>query len=121
VGKKSFAVLWQGTLAHQRPKDNEFCFADREEIITDLARPVLILSHYSRSSIIRYEFRDEIRPRFGGHRARELLMKDAYSFHPPMATRQDYSNMVDTYTAIFTRLDSIRPVERNGIHRGSFP
>ncbi len=30
---------------------------------------------------IQTKFRDEIRPRFGVMRAREFVMKDAYSFH----------------------------------------
>src|SRR4029077_2381935 len=59
------------------------------------------------------KFRDEIRPRFGVMRAREFLMKDAYSFH---ATNDDldktYQLMVETYTRIFTRLGlKFRPVE----------
>ncbi|NUS60123.1 MAG: proline--tRNA ligase, partial [Lysobacter sp.] len=54
---------------------------------------------------IQTKFRDEIRPRFGVMRAREFLMKDAYSFHVDDASLADeYRNMYDTYTRIFTRL-----------------
>jgi prolyl-tRNA synthetase len=54
---------------------------------------------------IQMKFRDEIRPRFGVMRAREFLMKDAYSFHADTASLQaEYRNMYDTYTRIFTRL-----------------
>jgi prolyl-tRNA synthetase len=54
---------------------------------------------------IQTKFRDEIRPRFGVMRAREFLMKDAYSFHLDQASLQDgYRAMYDAYTRIFTRL-----------------
>ncbi len=54
---------------------------------------------------IQSKFRDEIRPRFGVMRAREFIMKDAYSFHidePSLA--QGYRAMFDAYTRIFTRM-----------------
>ena len=51
------------------------------------------------------KFRDEIRPRFGVMRAREFLMKDAYSFDIDEAGMQrSYQRMVDAYNRIFTRL-----------------
>ncbi|WP_022971026.1 proline--tRNA ligase, partial [Xanthomonas maliensis] len=51
------------------------------------------------------KFRDEIRPRFGVMRAREFLMKDAYSFHLSDADlAREYENMKAAYTRIFTRL-----------------
>jgi prolyl-tRNA synthetase len=54
---------------------------------------------------IQTKFRDEIRPRFGVMRAREFLMKDAYSFHLDQADlAREYRNMYDTYARIFTRL-----------------
>ncbi|HWI24801.1 MAG TPA: proline--tRNA ligase, partial [Lysobacter sp.] len=54
---------------------------------------------------IQTKFRDEIRPRFGAMRAREFLMKDAYSFHIDDASlAAEYKNMYDTYGRIFTRL-----------------
>ena len=78
-----------------------------EEVITDLVRKEvrsykdLPLNLYQ----IGRKFRDEIRPRFGLMRAREFIMKDAYSFH---ATDEDaereYWNMYETYSRIFKRM-----------------
>lgn len=78
-----------------------------EEVITDLARQEL--KSYKQLPLnfyqIQTKFRDETRPRFGVMRAREFIMKDAYSFH---ATRdslaETYQVMYDTYTRIFSRL-----------------
>jgi prolyl-tRNA synthetase len=54
---------------------------------------------------IQTKFRDEIRPRFGVMRAREFLMKDAYSFHlDEESLGREYDNMYATYARIFTRL-----------------
>jgi prolyl-tRNA synthetase len=54
---------------------------------------------------IQTKFRDEIRPRFGVMRAREFVMKDAYSFHADQESLdQTYGAMVDCYSRIFTRL-----------------
>jgi len=86
----------------------EFCFGPtHEEIITDLARKEL--SSYKQLPITYYQiqtkFRDEIRPRFGVMRAREFIMKDAYSFHSSQQSLQEtYDVMYQTYTNIFTRL-----------------
>ncbi|MDH3871509.1 MAG: proline--tRNA ligase, partial [Gammaproteobacteria bacterium] len=97
---------------HQR----EFCFGPtHEEIITDIARreirsyKQLPVNYYQ----IQTKFRDEIRPRFGVMRAREFLMKDAYSFHPDQdSLEQTYQLMYQTYTRIFTRLGmDFRPVQ----------
>ncbi len=53
---------------------------------------------------IQTKFRDEIRPRFGVMRAREFLMKDAYSFHIDEASLdQTYWEMYDVYSRIFER------------------
>ncbi|WP_395771432.1 proline--tRNA ligase [Arenimonas sp.] len=78
-----------------------------EEVITDFARQELRsykqlpLNFYQ----IQTKFRDEIRPRFGIMRAREFLMKDAYSFHlSPECLAQTYQVMFDAYSRIFTRL-----------------
>ncbi len=78
-----------------------------EEIITDLARREL--KSYRQLPVnfyqIQTKFRDEIRPRFGVMRAREFIMKDAYSFHTDEASLvEGYRRMYDAYTAIFTRL-----------------
>lgn len=88
--------------------DREFCFGPtHEEVITDLARKEL--RSYRQLPITYYQiqtkFRDEIRPRFGVMRAREFLMKDAYSFHIDQASlEQTYQRMAQAYTAIFERL-----------------
>ena len=96
---------------HQR----EFCFGPtHEEIITDLARNEL--RSYRQLPINYYQiqtkFRDEIRPRFGIMRAREFLMKDAYSFHVDQASlQQTYDLMHQTYCRIFDRCGlEYRPV-----------
>ncbi len=86
----------------------DFCFGPtHEEVITDIARREiksyrqLPLNFYQ----IQMKFRDEIRPRFGVMRAREFLMKDAYSFHPNKESlAATYQTMYDAYTRIFTRL-----------------
>jgi len=88
--------------------EREFCYGPtHEEVITDFARAEL--RSYKQLPInfyqIQTKFRDEIRPRFGIMRAREFLMKDAYSFHlTPECMAQTYQVMFDTYTRIFTRL-----------------
>jgi len=78
-----------------------------EEVVTDLARREL--RSYKQLPVnfyqIQTKFRDEIRPRFGVMRAREFMMKDAYSFHADEASlAEGYRRMYDAYTAIFTRL-----------------
>ena len=88
--------------------EREFCFGPtHEEIITDLVRREI--RSYKQLPINLYQiqtkFRDEIRPRFGIMRAREFLMKDAYSFHLTDESLQDtYEQMHATYSKIFTRL-----------------
>src|SRR3981081_1599006 len=77
-----------------------------EEVITDIARREL--KSYRQLPVnfyqIQTKFRDEVRPRFWVMRAREFIMKDAYSFHidePSLA--QGYRTMYDAYNRIFTR------------------
>ncbi|HKD55624.1 MAG TPA: proline--tRNA ligase [Steroidobacteraceae bacterium] len=77
-----------------------------EEVITDIARREL--QSYRQLPVnfyqIQTKFRDEIRPRFGVMRAREFIMKDAYSFHlDEQSLQQGYRAMYDAYTRIFTR------------------
>lgn len=85
-----------------------FCFGPtHEEVITDLMRREL--KSYKQLPISLYQiqvkFRDEIRPRFGVMRAREFLMKDAYSFHVDKASLETtYQQFFEAYTKIFTRL-----------------
>ncbi len=89
-------------------KDAEYCYGPtHEEVITDFARNEL--ASYKQLPVnfyqIQTKFRDEIRPRFGVMRAREFLMKDAYSFHLDDADlEREYRNMRDAYSRIFTRL-----------------
>jgi prolyl-tRNA synthetase len=88
--------------------DRDFCFGPtHEEVITDIVRREvrsyrqLPLNLYQ----IQTKFRDEIRPRFGVMRAREFVMKDAYSFHARYEDlEREYRNMFDTYSRIFSRL-----------------
>ena len=112
------AELWQETgrwavfgpqmLKIKDRHGNDFCFGPtHEEVITDIARREiqcfrqLPINFYQ----IQTKFRDEVRPRFGVMRAREFLMKDAYSFHADFASlEQTYRVMHDTYSRIFTRL-----------------
>ncbi len=89
---------------HQR----DFCLGPtHEEIITDLARSEL--KSYKQLPVTYYQiqtkFRDEIRPRFGVMRAREFMMKDAYSFHLDRESlQQTYDAMFHAYGRIFSRL-----------------
>lgn len=88
--------------------NRDFCLGPtHEEVITDLIRnefnsyKQLPANFYQ----IQMKFRDERRPRFGIMRAREFLMKDAYSFHLDEASlQQTYEVMYQTYSDIFTRL-----------------
>ncbi len=77
-----------------------------EEVITDIARNAL--KSYRQLPVnfyqIQTKFRDEVRPRFGVMRAREFIMKDAYSFHADEPSLQEgYRTMYDAYNRIFTR------------------
>jgi prolyl-tRNA synthetase len=89
-------------------KQSEYCYGPtHEEVITDFARSEL--SSYKQLPLnfyqIQTKFRDEIRPRFGVMRAREFLMKDAYSFHlSAECLEREYRNMHAAYTRIFERL-----------------
>ena len=96
--------------------NREFCYGPtHEEVITDLVRNEI--RSYKQLPInfyqIQTKFRDEIRPRFGLMRAREFLMKDAYSFHLTQESLQsEYDNMYATYSRIFERIGlDFRPVQ----------
>ncbi len=120
------AELWQTTrrwdkYGHELLKITDrherlFCFGPtHEEVITDLARNEL--SSYKQLPVTFYQiqikFRDEIRPRFGVMRAREFIMKDAYSFHVDAASlEKTYHDMYRAYSTIFSRLGlTFRAVE----------
>ncbi len=112
------ADLWQETgrweaygnllLKMEDRQGRLFCFGPtHEEVITDIVRNEL--KTYRQMPVnfyqIQTKFRDEIRPRFGVMRAREFLMKDAYSFHLDQPSLDlEYENMGTTYNTIFTRL-----------------
>ena len=89
---------------HQR----DFCLGPtHEEIITDLIRKEIRSYKQLPANFyqIQTKFRDEVRPRFGIMRAREFLMKDAYSFHLTEESLQEtYDEMFATYSRIFERL-----------------
>ncbi len=111
------AELWQESSRWQaygpellRMQDRharEFCFGPtHEEVITDIARREL--RSYRQLPVNYYQiqtkFRDEIRPRFGVMRAREFIMKDAYSFHIDQASlQQTYERMHEAYSRVFER------------------
>ncbi|HZV99661.1 MAG TPA: proline--tRNA ligase [Methylophilaceae bacterium] len=88
--------------------ERDFCFGPtHEEVITDIARREI--SSYKQLPLnfyqIQTKFRDEIRPRFGVMRAREFMMKDAYSFHTSKASLEEtYEVMYQAYSNIFNRL-----------------
>ena len=88
--------------------ERDYCFGPtHEEVITDIMRREI--NSYKQLPLNLYQiqtkFRDEIRPRFGVMRAREFLMKDAYSFHASFESlEKTYALMHQTYSTIFTRL-----------------
>ncbi len=112
------AELWQETgrweqygpelLRFSDRHDRGFCLGPtHEEVITDLVRREI--RSYKQLPAIFYQiqtkFRDEIRPRFGVMRAREFIMKDAYSFHlDEESLNATYETMYQTYSKIFDRL-----------------
>ncbi|HCU66739.1 MAG TPA: proline--tRNA ligase [Rheinheimera sp.] len=119
------AELWQESGRWEQMDAELLRFKDRhqrdfvlgpthEEVITDLVRKEI--SSYKQLPINMYQiqtkFRDERRPRFGVMRAREFLMKDAYSFHLSQeCLEKTYQTMYQAYSNIFTRLGlDFRPV-----------
>jgi prolyl-tRNA synthetase len=107
-------------------KDAEFCFAPTaEEVITDLVRREIRSWRQLPAMFYQFglKFRDEIRPRFGVMRAREFLMKDAYSFHVDEADATAYYKRVyDAYKSVFKRCGlKFKPVEaQSGAIGGSY-
>lgn len=103
-----WAVFGPQMLKIKDRHERDFCFGPtHEEVITDIARKEirsykqLPLNFYQ----IQTKFRDEIRPRFGVMRAREFMMKDAYSFHTDLASlQQTYEVMYQSYSNVFNRL-----------------
>jgi prolyl-tRNA synthetase len=111
------AELWQEShrweeygneLARFKDRHNRDCCLGptHEEVITDIARKEI--RSYRQMPLNLYQiqtkFRDEIRPRFGVMRAREFIMKDAYSFDiDEKGADVSYQKMVEAYQRIFTR------------------
>jgi prolyl-tRNA synthetase len=91
----------------QDRKETWFCLSPTaEEVITTLVGGEyssyrdLPLNVYQ----INWKYRDELRPRFGLLRAREFLMKDAYSFHTDEEDlKREYQEMYDAYSRVFER------------------
>ena len=112
------AELWQETgrwetfgdqlLTMIDSNNREYCYGPtHEEVITDIMRTEL--QSYKQLPVnfyqIQTKFRDEIRPRFGVMRAREFIMKDAYSFHLGLESLQEtYKAMYEAYSRIFDRM-----------------
>jgi prolyl-tRNA synthetase len=112
------AELWQETgrwdlygpmmLRIKDRAEREFCYAPTaEEVLCDIVRREI--RSYRQLPVNLYQvqtkFRDEIRPRFGVMRAREFVMKDAYSFDADFdGLQKSYEAMYQAYTRIFTRL-----------------
>ncbi len=95
-------------LRMQDRHERDYCFGPtHEEVVTDIARKEL-RSHKQlpvNFYQIQTKFRDEIRPRFGIMRAREFLMKDAYSFHLNQDSLEEgYKLMHTAYSSAFSRL-----------------
>tara|TARA_Y100000996_G_C22514889_1_gene639998 strand:+ start:81 stop:1373 length:1293 start_codon:yes stop_codon:yes gene_type:complete len=88
--------------------ERDFCFGPtHEEIITDIARKEI--KSYKQLPVTYYQiqtkFRDEIRPRFGVMRAREFLMKDAYSFHEnEECLNKTYNIIFEAYKKCFDKI-----------------
>ncbi len=111
------AELWQKTgrwdiygkeLLRLKDRHNrKFCLGPtHEEVITELVKNEV--SSYRQLPLTRYQihikFRDEIRPRIGIMRARDFLMKDAYSFDADDAgAAASYEKMYRAYCAVFER------------------
>lgn len=113
--------LWLETERWERYTDIDgimFSFTDRrksdvclgpthEEVITDLARNQIRSAKELPVNLyqIQTKFRDEIRPRFGLMRAREFIMKDAYSFDKDEAGMvESFNHMYEAYCAICDRI-----------------
>ncbi len=130
------AELWQEShrwdeygseLARFKDRHNRECCLGptHEEVITDIARKEI--RSYRQMPLNLYQiqtkFRDEIRPRFGVMRAREFIMKDAYSFDADeKGVDESYRKMIEAYTRIFTRCGlRFKAVEaETGLIGGSF-
>ncbi len=89
-------------------KGREFCFGPtHEEVVTDIVRNIVSSHRQLPVTVfqVQTKFRDEVRPRFGIMRAREFLMKDAYSFHlDEDSLGETYTRMREAYGRILDRI-----------------
>ena len=89
--------------------NREFCLGPtHEEVFTSIAADLIKSQKQLPVTMyqIQTKYRDEFRPRFGLMRAREFIMKDAYSFDKDIeGLEKNYQLMFDTYSKIFTRLN----------------
>jgi prolyl-tRNA synthetase len=109
--------IWQQSGRYETARDVLFKLKDNggrewvlsptaEEVITTLAANEInsyrqLPKNFYQVSV---KFRDEIRPRFGLMRAKEFIMKDAYSFDTTDENAMaSYKKMYDAYTRIFAR------------------
>lgn len=128
--------IWQKTGRYETAADVLFKVKDRakkewvlgpthEEVITTLVAGELSSYRQFPKNFyqIQTKFRDEIRPRFGLMRAKEFIMKDAYSFDTTDEGAQlSYQKMYDAYVRIFQRCGlRAMPVEADtGIIGGKY-
>src|SRR5438132_3326233 len=97
----------------------------REEVITTLVAGEISSYRQLPKNFyqIQTKFRDEIRPRFGLMRAKEFIMKDAYSFDViEEAAQASYQKMYDAYRRIFQRcgLKALAVEADTGVMGGKF-
>ena len=128
--------IWQKSGRYETAKDVFFKARDRakkewilgpthEEVITTLVASEINSYRQLPKNFyqIQTKFRDEIRPRFGLMRAKEFIMKDAYSFDSSdEASQVSYQKMYDAYVRIFKRCGlKAMPVEADtGVMGGKF-
>ncbi len=128
--------IWQQSGRYESAKDVLFKVRDRakkewvlgpthEEVITTLVAGEINSYRQMPKNFyqIQTKFRDEIRPRFGLMRAKEFIMKDAYSFDATdEAAQASYHKMYDAYARIFQRcgLKTIAVEADTGVMGGKF-
>lgn len=128
--------IWQQSGRYETAKDVLFKVRDRakkewvlgpthEEVITTLVSGEINSYRQLPRNFyqIQTKFRDEIRPRFGLMRAKEFIMKDAYSFDATDEGAQaSYRKMYDAYARIFQRcgLKTIAVEADTGVMGGKF-
>lgn len=128
--------IWQKSGRYEAAQDVLFKVRDRakkewvlgpthEEVITSLVAGEISSYRQMPKNFyqIQTKFRDEIRPRFGLMRAKEFIMKDAYSFDATDELAQEsYRKMYDAYARIFRRcgLKTIAVEADTGVMGGKF-